>query len=270
MGGLPAPGRALRGVLWTVGGLAIFWALVVNFTTAGREAFDLFTFSPHLIMRGQLWRFFTAGLLSPTGGPGSVQHVLFTLAGLYFLSPSLEARWGSAKFIKFLLQAVVAGYVLAFAVDAIPLDIHVLHTSEAFGLGAAITAIAVAWSREHADGVVRLFFILPVKGSMLIWLTIGWCILNVIFHDPSTEGLIAPFGGVAVGLLSGGSTYSLRTQYLRWKLAWLRRKTGGMTAASMLEGPALRRPGPSLRVIKGAKDDDPPHREPPKDKRYLN
>jgi membrane associated rhomboid family serine protease len=262
------PGRALRAVLWTVGGLAVFWALIVNFLPGGHVAFDLLTFSPHMILRGQLWRFVTPGFLSPTGGPGSVSHILFTLVGLYFLSPTLESRWGAARFVRFLLASVTVGYVLAFLVHLLPLNIAVLHTAEAYGCGAAITAVAVAWARENADGVVRLFFVVPIKGSMLLWFTIGWCVLNVIFFDPSTEGLIAPFGGVIAGLGFGGTTSPLRTTYLRWKLAWLRRKTGGLSAAAMLETP-LRRPGPSLRVIKGSLDDDPPRKDP-RDKRYLN
>ncbi len=214
-------------MLWTVGGLAVFWAAVVNLVPGGREAFDLLVFSPRQIMRGQLWRLFTAGLLSPPGGPGSITHVLFTLAGLYFLSPSLESRWGSSRYVKFLLGSVVAGFTLAFVVDALPINLHALHTPVAYGMGAAITAIAIAWSREHAEGVVRLFFVIPVKGSMLLWLTIAYSVAAIIFDDPSTEGFIAPFGGVVVGLLFGGSPSPLRALYLKWRLASLRRRSGG-------------------------------------------
>jgi membrane associated rhomboid family serine protease len=257
-------------VLWTVGGLAVFWAFMVNVVPGGKRLFELLVFSPEMVARGQIWRLFTAGLLSPPGGPGSVTHVLFTLLGLYFLSPPLESRWGSARYVRFVVSAVVTGYTLAFLVDRIPLDVHFLHTNTALGVGAAVIAIAVAWSRENAGSVVRLFFFLPIKGAMLLWITIGFCVLNVIFDDPAMEGFIAPFGGVLVGVLFGGSPSPLRAAYLRWKLSSLQKKSGGLSAAAMLEPTPLKRPPPALRVIRGSADDDPPRREPPRDKRYLN
>jgi len=269
-GQMPTPGRALKGVLWGVFGLAVFWAVVVNYVPLGHEAFDLLTFSPHMILRGQLWRLFSAGLLSPPGGPGSVNHLFFTLLGLYFLSPDLESRWGSARFLKFLLWSILSAYTLAFLVDLVPMDLPILHTSRAYGLGPVIEAVAVAWSFEHANDTVRLFFFLPLRGVYLRWLALGLCVANMLFVDPPFEGFIAPFGGVAAGFLFAGKTSPIRTMYLQWKLARLRKKTGGLSAASMLEGSPLRRPGPSLRVIKGSLDDDPPRKDPPRDKRYLN
>jgi hypothetical protein len=119
---------------------------------------------------------------------------------------------------------------------------------------------------------VRLFFILPVKGRHFLWLTIAWCAAAVLFKDASTEGVVAPFGGVLAGLFFSGSPSALRTAYLNWKLASLRRRSGALSAQAMLTPTSTkRRPGgPPLRVVQGGLDDDPPKREPPRDKRYLN
>ena len=104
---LPRPGRVLRGVLWTVAALAVFWAVWVHWIPGGVEAFSLLVFSPSLFLHGQVWRLFTAGLLSPPSGPGAVSHLLFTLIGLYFLSPDLERRWGGLRFGVFLAKEIL-------------------------------------------------------------------------------------------------------------------------------------------------------------------
>ncbi len=268
----PRPGKVLRAALWTVTIVAIAGA-AIQWASWGPALLGALTFQPARFLHGQFWRLFTAGLISPPGS-GGVSHLLFTLVGLYFLSPDLERRWGGMRFAMFLGTCLVSGFLLALIADrALPDSFGGvgLHPGELYGMGAAITGTAVAWSRENANLQVRLMFVLPVKGSQLLWITLGFCVLQVIFGDPSTEGLIAPFGGIGAGLLFAGSPSPLRAMYLNWKLGSLRRRTGGgLSAAAMLEPTAVRRRpgGPPLRVVQGGLDDD--KREPPRDKRYLN
>ena len=135
------------------------------------------------------------------------------------------------------------------------------------------TGTAVAWSRMNADLEVRLFFILPVKGRHFLWLTIAWCAAAVLFKDGRRpKGSSRRLVVVLAGLFFGGSSAALRTAYLNWKLASLRRRSGALSAQAMLAPTSTkRRPGgPPLRVVQGGLDDDPPKREPPRDKRYLN
>jgi membrane associated rhomboid family serine protease len=268
----PRPGKALKGVLYAVAGLWLFWAIAFNWIPGGKAAFAFFVFAPVQVLHGQVWRLFTAGLLSPPTGPGAVSHLVFMLIGLYFLSPDLERRWGGRRFIIFLVTSLVAGWLLALAVDQLPIGNAMFHPGALFGMTAAITATAVAWSRENADREVRLFFVLPVKGRHFLWLTVGWCVLSILVGDESIEGVVAPFGGVLTGLLMGGTPSPLRAAYLSWKLASLKKQSGGLSAAAMLEGRVVKRKGGAggLRVVQGGLEDDLKKREPPRDKRYLN
>jgi len=267
----PRPGKVLRGILWTVGGLGLFWALA-HWVPGGDRLFAALAFSPALVMHGEIWRLFTAGLLSPPYGPGALSHLLFVLIGLYFLTPDLERRWGGTRLVVFLATCLVSGFVLALAFDRSPIPGALFHPEYLYGMGAAITGTAVAWSRENAALEVRLFFVLPVKGRQFLWLTIGWCVLSVVFSDASTEGVVAPFGGILSGLLFGGSPSPIRAAYLHWKLASLRKQTGGLSAQAMLQPGGIKRRsgGPPLRVVQGGLEEDSPKREPPRDKRYLN
>ena len=171
----------------------------------------------------------------------------------------------------FLATAVALGNGLAILVDLIaPAALSTFHVrSFMFGPEAAIGATAVAWAQMNADRQILLFFVVPVRGKYLTWVTLGFCVLGVIYPGAPPAGHIAPFGGLLTGLLFGGATSPARRAWLGLKLFILRRRLGDAappSAASIVRGGAgKRRPGsPPLRVVSGGQD------KPPKDKRYLN
>lgn len=274
----PRPGRALKAVLAIlaivslVSAIAMHWApgpplgptIVLGYLTNHPQA--LFT---------EPWRvytLFTSGLITL-----GLRHIIYTLIGLYFLSPDLERRWGGARFVRFLVASVLMGNLFVLAGTLLPTSQAIFHPTMTFGAGAALAATAIAWSRENANSQVRLFFFLPVSGKLLFWVTIGFCVLGVVYYEEVPEGALGPFGGVAIGMLMSGSPSLARSLWLRLRLANLRRKGAAVTVDSILEPPSRPRPtsakrkgGPPLRVVPGGLEDELKNRKPPKDKRYLN
>lgn len=266
----PRPGPALKGLLIVVAVLGIGLALAGS--SADIAVFGWLACIPEYVFRGQVWRLVTSGLLT---SPSSYGHLIFSLLGLYFLSTDLEQRWGGRRFLGFVAGATVLGNVLALLIDRIApgswASFHV--ESGMFGPEAAIAATAVAWSAMNADKQILLFFVVPVRGQYLAWVTLGFCVLGVIYPGGSPSGHIAPFGGVITGYLFGGSAFSLKRLYLHAKLWVLRRRLGNKAPptvdAIMRAGeakPKRKSGGPPLRVVSGGLDD----KKPPKDKRYLN
>jgi membrane associated rhomboid family serine protease len=264
----PRPGRALKAILISVGAFGVLQAILVNYAGAS-ELFLNLVCIPEKVLHGEVWRLLTAGFLT---SPKALGHLMFTLIGLYFLSPDLERRWGASRFLRFLAISIIAGFSLSILLDKLmPAGNGVFHPDGMFGAGAAIAAVAVAWSKMNADMQVRLFFFLPVSGRQLFWLTIGFCVLGVIYPGGSPEGVFSPFGGVLVGVLLGGTPSVLRSFYLRMKLALLRRSSGNVAIQPLLKPPPRRRgSGPALRVVTGGLEDELKKRPPPKDKRFLN
>jgi membrane associated rhomboid family serine protease len=262
-GGLPRPGPGLKWVLAIVGVVGILGAILSNWVGFA-DAFVALLCAPEKVLHGQIWRLLTAGILTD---PSRMQHLLFTIVGLYFLSTDLERRWGTRRFLVFLASSVVIGNALAILVYLIaPPHLAILRPPAMFGAAAAITATAIAWSRANAGLQVLMFFVLPISGRTLFWVTIGFCILGVIYPE-APEGVVAPFGGVLTGILMSGEPSPLRRAYLHAKLAFLRRQGGVPTAHDIAfgKGPKkARRSGPPLRVVQGGQSDEP------KDKRYLN
>jgi membrane associated rhomboid family serine protease len=272
---LPKPGKALRVVLGLLATLGVLAALVVNWVPGGEAGGKIFlslVVTTEHVLHGQVWRLVTAPLLT---NPSSLSHLLFSLVGLYFLSTDLEARWGSARFLRFLVLATLGGTAVAIGFDRLlPHEpgFGVFHPRFMFGPGTAIAATAVAWARENAHREVRLFFFLPVSGRALLWITIGFCALALLYTEQVPEGAVAPFGGVLVGLLFGGTPSPMRALWLRLRLWGLRRSGAPHIEIDLGERKAerLRRPGPPLRVLHGGLEVELEKRKPPRDKRYLN
>jgi membrane associated rhomboid family serine protease len=269
LGGFPRPGPALKFVLGLVAFTSLATALAQNWGGGtGTEIIALLPCSPELVRQGQVWRLATSGILTV-----GLSQVIFSLIGLYFLSPDLEKTMGKWRFLRFLVLSVIFGNVLAIAADAVaPLSLAIFHPAHAlFGPGAAITATAIAWAKANAKLQVRLFFILPVTGKQLYYATIGFCLLGLVYFADVPEGVVTPFGGILTGIFFAGNPSPARALYLRTKLVFLRRQKGHVSAASLLEGGTKKKKsgGPELRVVLGGLEDKLKD-QPPKDKRYLN
>jgi len=267
----PRPGRALWIVLIAMGALGIVTALMTTWAHGAEGVFGWLVYEPHHPF-SQPWRLLTSGLLT---NPASWGHLMFSLLGLYFLGAPLEKRWGAGRFLRFLALSVVVGNLTTMLIDrgmgeAGP---ERFHPAYVFGPAAAITAIAIAWAREYSDSTVQLFMVLPVRGRVLFWITIGFCVLDLVYPAGMPEGVVAPFGGLVVGLLFGGSPSLARTAWLHVRLAFLRRKSTNVRVEDVLSRKPSRRPrsgAPPLRVVPGGLDEVLKKRTPPKDKRYLN
>ena len=267
----PRPGPALWAILGVTTGLGIFTAFLATWVPGGEQVFLALACRPERALT-QPWRLLSSGLLTD---PTHQSHLVFTLAGLYFLGAPLERRWGAWRFVRFVALSILLGNLATLAVaGVVPADAqHRFRQELLFGPTAAITGIAVAWSREFQDSTVNLFLILPVRAKTLLWLTIGFCALDLVYPAGLPEGVIAPFGGVIAGLLFGGSPSLARTAWLHVRLALLRRRSSGLHVKDALSPKAGPRPRPGaapLRVVRGGIDEVLKKRQPPKDKRYLN
>jgi membrane associated rhomboid family serine protease len=268
---LPKPGRALTTILVILSVLGVATALLTTLRVPHSELlFTLLVLAPsHALL--EPWTLLTSGWVT---SPDSWSHLFFSLLGLYFLGTPLEKRWGAWRFGLVLAAAVVAGNLAVLAISTLAPSGR-FHPDVVYGPGAAIAAIAVAWSREYPNSTVNLFFFVPLRARVFLWITLGFCVLDLIYPAAIPEGVVAPFGGVIAGLLLAGSPSLVRRAWLRLKLALLRRRSGHIRAQDWLtpnSKPARRgRPGaPPLRVVPGGLDDVLKNRTPPKDKRYLN
>ena len=259
--GLPRPGKALLSVMGVLVSIWIMFAVGINYGGLDKEAFFFFAGNTQAILHGEVWRLFTAGLMHfPSGGAG-VSHILNVLLGLYFLGPSMEARWGPRRTIFFLYACLLTGFGLQMTVEALmPRSIAgALGQTYWYGSIAAVEGLAVAWALSHRGQVVRLFFVLPVTSTGLLVFVIGLSLFYVLANGQMHEGLITPFGGMLGGYLFGaGNPTPARRLWLKLRYFFIARR------AQKFRGKQ-----PKLRIIEGG-DSPPLGRRPPTDKRFLN
>jgi membrane associated rhomboid family serine protease len=270
----PKPGRGLKGVLIALLVVGVVESLLFDQLGLAR-VFSWLVCDTNAVLHGQVWRLFTAGFLTD---PHRIAPLLFTLVGLYFFSPDLESRWGTPRFLRFLAWSTIVGFSLGVLIDGLaPESLLLFHPGPMFGAVSAIVATSVAWARANANAQVRLFLVFPITGRAFLWITVLYCVANLVWPG-LPEGVVAPFGGLAAGMLLSGDPSPLRRAYLKAKLRYLRRNAGNTpTAHEIVFGrpaetkkKARRASGPALRVLPGGLDEDLSKRDPPKDKRYLN
>jgi membrane associated rhomboid family serine protease len=242
------------------------FAIGLNWASAPASVFYLFCGNTDLILHGQIWRLFTAPWLHvPVGTLG---HIFSALLGLYFLSPALESRWGSARFAWFLFfSALIAYGTQMLAEIVLPRSISVRLVGEYwFGAMPVVEAVAIAWALSFRGQVVRLFFVLPVTSTGLILFVILASLMYVVIGAQGESGLIAPFGGMLSGWLFGAGNVSPIRRF------WLKLRLAQLDAEARREAKARRKhkSRADLRVISGGRDRD----EEPEDRgsggRWLN
>ncbi len=214
---------------WAVGlvlslalGLSLFAAFGSRHTA---PLFELASLSPQDVWRGQVWRL--ADVAVPRGRARSA--LIFTCLFVYWFGRDLADEWGSPRFLR-----VFGGVMLAAAVATClvaQIDRSVL-TQSYLGGWSATTAMIVAWGLWFPDRVVRIYFVLPIRGYWLAWLTIA------ITFD--LRGILR-LGGLLAGLFAEGSI-----------VAWLFRGSilarGSEGASDVHCAPALRSPCEATRA----------------------
>lgn len=248
----PAMGRAVKVAMITLLCIWLMFAAALNWGGASEELFLLFCGNTDAILHGQVWRLFTAPLLHMPSG--NVLHLLFSLLGLYFLTPTLESQWGFGRTLRFLFFSAVIAYSIQMLVQLIlPVSVaDKLVGPYWFGATPALEAVAIAFAFTFRGGTVRLMFLVPVSSRGLIIFLVSINLLYVIAAARPTEGLIAPFGGLFAGwLLGAGNPSPLRRAYLKFRLNQLDRQANAERRSR-----SARAKSAPFQVIEGGRGQD--------------
>jgi membrane associated rhomboid family serine protease len=243
----PRPGRALWGALIALLSIWLMFAAAINWGDASPELFEALCGNTALLLKGQVWRLFTAPLLHMPSG--TIGHIVFTLLGLYFLAPSLEEAWGGARLLRFLCFSALFAYALQVVVQlALPTSLGAkLVPYYWYGAAPAVEAVLIAFALTFRNRTVQLFFVLPVSSRGLILFAIAASVLMLIAGAMGPSGLVSPFGGMLAGWLFGGGTPS---PMRRWWL-WLRLRRLDREASRARTGRRRQAQKSGLRVIEG-------------------
>src|SRR5262249_33779288 len=112
---LPRMGRGVKTLLGLYLAFGVLGAIVFNYTHGAGDTFFLWLALAPTQWLHHPWTLLTAGLLTD---PQGYSHLIFTLIGFYFLGPAVESRWGTARFLRLVAIAMVAGFALVLLFNA--------------------------------------------------------------------------------------------------------------------------------------------------------
>jgi membrane associated rhomboid family serine protease len=126
---------------------------------------------------------------------GSLSHILFNMFALYIFGPRVEARIGSARFIRMYLAAGVTGGILSFFFTPLVAII---------GASGAVFGVQLAYAMFYPRDKIFIWGVIPVEARVLV------IVMTLISIYSGFRG----GGGVAHFAHLGG--YLGAWLYLRW------------------------------------------------------
>jgi membrane associated rhomboid family serine protease len=162
---------------WAVG-LLLSATVILSLSVAfgDRHAGAIFEFVslvPANVWRGEIWRLVTWPFVEPTP-----LGLIFGCLFLYWFGNDLAREWGSRRFLGVfsgVMLVAALGTCLIARVDP-PVLMHPY-----LGSWALTTAMVVAWGLWFRDRVVRIYFVLPVRGYWLAWGTVAFTVVYAIY-----------------------------------------------------------------------------------------
>jgi membrane associated rhomboid family serine protease len=168
--------------------------------------FDLGALVPDRVLHGEIWRLLTWSVIEP--GPLAL---LFGCLLLYWFGRDLAGQWGSRRFL-----AVYFGVALVSAMGTCILALfdRALLEHAYVGSWPLAEAITVAWGLWFPDRVIRIYFVIPVRGVVVAWGTVALTVVFAIYlgWDRYVPNLLAE--GAMLAWLHRGPVES---RWSRWR-----------------------------------------------------
>lgn len=139
--------------------------------------------------------------------------LLFSVLLYGWFAGALEEWWGSKRFLRFFIIVSVGAAVLTVLLSLVW---PALAAARIMGPYPVLEGLIIAWGLTFPRQQVYLFFILPVQGLHLVYLTVGIVALYILF-----SGHVAPvvpqIFGMGIGAVIVTGIWKPRFLVLRWR-----------------------------------------------------
>lgn len=161
---------------------------------------------------------------------GGLFHLLFNMLALWMFGVDLERLWGTRFFARFYMVAGVGAALTTLLVSLLPFGFsEALYGSVTVGASGAIYGLLVAFAMMYPHRPIYLYMLFPIPARIFV-LIIG--AISFMSSMTQTSGGVAHathLGGIVAGYLylagQRGHVFStIRSQWLRWRLARMRKR----------------------------------------------
>jgi len=163
---------------------------------------------------------------------GGIFHLLFNMLALWMFGVELERLWGTRFFVRFYLVSGVGAAAITILLALLPFPFaDDIYGAVTVGASGAIYGLLLAYGMTYPNRPIYMYLVFPIPAKYFV-LLIG--AISFFSSVTATSGGVAHathLGGLLVGYLyltwTGAQVGSrLRSQWLRWRMARMRKKFG--------------------------------------------
>lgn len=146
------------------------------------------------LSHGFVWQLLTFQFLH-----GGWMHIIFNSIGLFFVGRAMESMLGSRRYVQLYLLCGVVGGILQMAFAAVlPAYYGGAVVGASAGLSGLIATFAMMnWMNRFV--MFLYFFPVPMTGRTLLWLSLAFSVLGVVFPS-GTVAHASHLGGLLMGV----------------------------------------------------------------------
>jgi membrane associated rhomboid family serine protease len=183
--------------------VAVFVLQQIDLAYLHLPTYDYLPLSTQGLLHGYVWQLLTFQFLH-----ANVTHLGFNLIGIWFFGRYVEDRLGPGRFLTLYFLSGVAGGLLQCLLGWIfPSHFGI----PALGASAGICGLIAAFCSLEPEGVIMLFFVLPMKAKQLLYISAGIAVFFIIVPTDPDVAHAAHLGGMLFGVF-----------YIRKGLEWTR------------------------------------------------
>jgi membrane associated rhomboid family serine protease len=178
-----------------------------------------------VVERGWVWQAATYMFLH-----GGLFHLLFNMLALWMFGVDLERVWGTRFFARFYLVTGIGAALTTLAASLLPFGFaEALYASRTVGASGAIYGLLVAFAMMYPHRPIYLYMLFPIPARVFVLIIGAISFLSSVSETSGGVAHATHLGGLVVGYLylagtRGGTLSSLRSQWLRWRMARLRKR----------------------------------------------
>jgi membrane associated rhomboid family serine protease len=161
---------------------------------------------------------------------GGLFHLLFNMLVLWMFGVDLERLWGTRFFARFYFVAGIGAAFTTLLASLLPFGFaDTLYASVTVGASGAIYGLLVAFAMMYPHRPIYMYFLFPIPARVFVLIVGAISFLSSISDAGDGVAHATHLGGLVVGYLylagrRGQIVSTVRSQWLRWRMARLRRK----------------------------------------------
>ena len=161
---------------------------------------------------------------------GGLFHLLFNMLALWMFGVDLERQWGTRFFWRFYFVSGIGAAITTMVMSWLPFGFaETLYVSVTVGASGAIYGLLVAFAMMYPHRPIYLYMLFPIPARVFVLIIGAISFLSSVTETSGGVAHATHLGGLLAGYLylagrRGHLLSTVRSQWLRWRLARLRKR----------------------------------------------